>query len=69
MIYPNPAKDLVKISAISGQSSLVRIYNVMGMTVEEIEMNSDNIEVNISDYERGIYFFNIDGNVVKVVKN
>ena len=69
MIYPNPAKDLVKISAISGQSSLVRIYNVMGMTVEEIEMNSDNIEINISDYERGIYFFNIDGNVVKVVKN
>ena len=41
----------------------------MGMTVEEIEMNSDNIEINISDYERGIYFFNIDGNVVKVIKN
>ena len=41
----------------------------MGMKVDEIEMNSDNIEVNISDYERGIYFFNVEGEVVKVIKN
>ncbi len=68
-IYPNPAKDVVKISSISGHSSIVIIYNVMGMKVDEIEMNSDNIEVNISDYERGIYFFNVEGEVVKVIKN
>ncbi len=68
-VYPNPAKDIVKISSVGSQSSVVRIYNVMGMMVDEIEMNSDNIEINISDYERGIYFFNIDGNVVKVIKN
>ena len=37
--------------------------------VEEFEINSDNIEVNISGYERGIYFFNIDGEVVKVIKD
>ena len=41
----------------------------MGMKVDEIEMNSDNIEINISDYERGIYFFNVEGEVVKVIKN
>ena len=68
-VYPNPAKDIVKISSVGSQSSVIRIYNVMGMMVDEIEMNSDNIEINISDYERGIYFFNIDGNVVKVIKN
>ena len=60
---------MVKISSISGHSSIVIIYNVMGMKVDEIEMNSDNIEVNISDYERGIYFFNVEGEVVKVIKN
>lgn len=68
-IYPNPAKDVVKISAINGQSSVVRIYNVMGMMVDEIEVNTDNMEINISDYTPGIYFFNVEGEVVKVVKD
>ncbi|MBQ8760200.1 MAG: T9SS type A sorting domain-containing protein [Bacteroidales bacterium] len=68
-IYPNPAKDVVKISAIEGQASVVRIYNVMGMMVDEVEVNSDNMEINISDYTPGIYFFNVEGEVVKVIKN
>ena len=68
-IYPNPAKDIVKISAINGQSSVVRIYNVMGMMVDKIEINSNNIEINISDYTSGVYFFNVEGKTVKVIKN
>ena len=68
-IYPNPAKDIVKISSLSGQASVVRIYNVMGMMVDEIEVNSNNIEINVSDYTPGIYFFNVEGKTVKVIKN
>ena len=68
-IYPNPAKDVVKISSISGQSSVVRIYNVMGMMLDEVEVNSDNLEINISDYTPGVYFFNVEGKTVKVIKN
>lgn len=74
-VYPNPAKDYIKL-AISGQLSVVRIYNVLGMLVEEITVgthldtsatNSDEIEINISDYNPGIYFFNINGSVTKVL--
>ncbi len=68
-IYPNPAKDIVKISSVGSQSSVVRIYNVMGMMVDEIEVNSNNMEINISDYTPGIYFFNVEGEVVKVIKD
>ena len=68
-IYPNPAKDIVKISSISGQASVVRIYNVMGMMLDDIEVNSDNLEINISDYTPGVYFFNVEGKTVKVIKN
>lgn len=73
MIYPNPAKDFVKVSAISGQLSVVRIYNYLGILIDEIEINSDEVEINISDYNSGVYFFNVEtenGNVTKkVVKN
>lgn len=68
-IYPNPTKDIVKISTVGSLSSVVRIYNVMGMTVEEIKVNSNNMEINIADYTPGIYFFNIEGKTVKVIKD
>ena len=68
-IYPNPANDFVKLSSVDGLISVVRIYNVMGMMVDEIEVNANEVEVNISDYNSGVYFFNIDGKVVKVIKD
>ena len=68
-IYPNPAKDVVKVSAVSGQPSVIRIFNCLGMLVEEIEITSEEIEINISNYNPGIYFFNINGETVKVIRN
>lgn len=70
MIYPNPAKDFVKISTLSSQLSAVRIYNCLGMMVEEIEVNANEIEINTSDYSSGIYFIHIqteNGNITKKI--
>ena len=68
-IYPNPANDFVKISSNGCQLSVVKIYNMLGMMIDEIEVDAKEIEINISEYNAGIYFFNIDGEVVKVIKN
>jgi hypothetical protein len=59
-IYPNPARDIVKLSAVSGQLSVVKIYNCLGMIVEEIEVNANEIEINVSGYKSGVYFINIE---------
>ena len=67
-IYPNPAKDFVKLSAVSGQLSAVKVYNCLGMLVEEIEVNADEVEINISEYNTGIYFFNIQTESENIVK-
>ncbi len=70
MIYPNPAKDVVRLSTDNSQQTTVRVYNVLGMMIEEIEINSNEIEINVSDYNSGIYFFNIqteNGNVTKKI--
>ena len=72
-ISPNPARDYIKLSANSYQLSAVRVYNYLGILVEEIEVNSSDIEINVSDYSNGVYFIEIqteNGNVVKkIVKN
>ena len=58
-VYPNPARDHIKLSAVSCQLSAVRVYNCLGMLVEEIEMNSNEVEINVSDYNAGIYFVEV----------
>ncbi len=68
-VYPNPADDVVRLSTVNSQQTTVRIYNILGMLVEEIEIISNETEINVSDYNPGIYFFNIDGKTKKVVIN
>mgnify|MGYP003398305924 FL=1 len=68
-VYPNPANDVVKVSTDNRQQTTVRIYNFLGMLVEEIEIISNETEINVSDYNPGIYFFSIDGKTKKVVIN
>lgn len=69
LVYPNPADDMVVLSSVEHQLSVVEIYNVLGMKVDEIEVNAMKIKIDISSYNPGIYLFNIDGKVVKVIKN
>ena len=38
----------------------VFFYNYLGILIEEIEVNSYEIEINTSDYRSGIYFVYVD---------
>ena len=69
-IYPNPAKDFVKVTNGKSQMAKVKVYNCLGMMIEEIEVNTNEIEINTSDYKSGVYFINIEtenGNFTKKV--
>ena len=66
-VYPNPARDFVKLSAIRYQLSVVRIYNYLGILIEEIDVDSNEVEINTSGYNSGVYFINIETNKGKVV--
>ncbi len=64
-VYPNPANDQVRIESANGIES-VMVYNMMGALVETIPANSLMLNVNLSQYRNGTYFFNIrqsDGTV------
>ena len=61
-IYPNPAKDFIKLSAVSYHLSTVRVYSYLGMLVEEIETCSNEMEIDVSNYNPGLYFLNIEYN-------
>lgn len=57
-VYPNPANNQVRIESAKNIQS-VMVYNVMGVLVETIPANSMIVNVNLSQYSNGVYFFNI----------
>ncbi|MBQ3595990.1 MAG: T9SS type A sorting domain-containing protein [Bacteroidales bacterium] len=69
-VYPNPAKDFVKVSTDNGQQTTVKIYNTVGMLVgTRLATSATNeIEINVSDYKSGIYFINISNEEYNVTK-
>ena len=69
-VYPNPAKDFVKVSTDNGQQTTVKIYNTIGMLVGmRLATSATNeIEINVSEYNPGIYFINISNEEYNVTK-
>ena len=57
IVYPNPAKDILNITAEN--MNRITISNVLGQVVYDRNVNSDNEIINMSQYEAGIYMVRI----------
>ena len=66
-VYPNPVKDVLTITAENVKQ--VVMYNSLGQIVKSVESDDDNININVSDLENGMYFVNIIDNNGNVMTN
>lgn len=57
MVYPNPANDFLKVNGENLNNVLV--FNILGQKIEEFEVNGNELDINIADYENGVYFVKI----------
>jgi len=57
-VFPNPASDKITITGVSSESYLL-IFDVNGKLVENSRLKKNNTSVNTSDYQNGIYFYQI----------
>ena len=57
-ISPNPSKGEFQISSVS-KVEKIEIYNQIGRFEKNIEVNSKSFNVNISDFDSGIYFLKL----------
>lgn len=59
-IFPNPVKDVL---TVKGENmSKVVIYNSLGQMVETINADANEVKVNVSAYNNGMYFINVIDN-------
>jgi len=58
-LYPNPAKDLLKIILPAVGKAQVEIYNSMGALIHAFENREPEFEINLSGYSAGVYFIRL----------
>ncbi len=58
VIYPNPAREIINLNSTSSIQE-IRVINLSGNLVKLIKPGSDKAVVNVSDFQPGLYIFNV----------
>lgn len=66
-VYPNPVKDVLTITAENIKQ--VVMYNSLGQVVKTVAAEEDDVQINVSDLQNGMYFVNIIDNAGNVTTN
>lgn len=69
--YPNPAKGktVINIEFTSAKATL-KIYDVLGILVEEVVITKDKkvINLDVSEYKEGIYLYTLEADGQKITR-
>ncbi len=65
--YPNPTKDIVNFE-ISGNVKY-KLFSPIGQFLSEGEMIGDQKQIDLSNFSTGIYYLNIEGQIIKLIKH
>jgi hypothetical protein len=59
--YPNPASVTInfEFNYVLDKSSVLSVYNFIGKKVDEIKVNSNKIGLNLENYYRGLYVYQL----------
>lgn len=57
-ISPNPSGGLIEVE-LPQNASCVRVFDLVGKEIKIQKVNAEKVEVNLADYENGIYFVEV----------
>ncbi|MCC6288682.1 MAG: T9SS type A sorting domain-containing protein [Chitinophagaceae bacterium] len=67
--YPNPATTNITFELPKGSSYTLQIFNFMGKKVYEIKSTTTSNFVNLNDFNRGVYIFQLRDASGKIVES
>lgn len=68
-VYPNPSNNYVKFNGINTNEKVqLMVFDVYGKLIHK-DVITDNYILNISKFDNGVYFLNIEGKTHKLIKN
>lgn len=66
-VYPNPAKDFIKIENNLTENKSYKIFNSMGRLVKSGKLEKDNL-INVENLSKGVYFISMGEKSFKFIK-
>jgi hypothetical protein len=66
-IYPVPVADQLTVSGIA-KVNRIEILDVTGKVLRNVEVNSDEVTLNVSDLRKGMYFLKTESQTFKFIK-
>lgn len=67
-IFPNPTTDYLNVNFDDIYPEKITLYNSMGETLFVKYQLSENIQINVADYQAGIYFLKIEAKENSITK-
>lgn len=68
-VYPNPASNNVTIEFKSAEPQTLYIFNIVGNIIYQKTINDKNLEVDVSNWSKGIYIIKTENSVKKLIVN
>ena len=72
-LSPNPVSDILKLKIAKGNISNIKIWSVNGQLYDSYTLNNQQFEIDLSNYETGLYILQIQTNnelvYKKIIKN
>jgi len=71
LVYPNPTNGIITIALDPSETESLEfiIYNSLGQSVGYFELDSNNLEINLSYLSNGIYYYHIENKGVLISQN
>ena len=67
-IYPNPVDDVLYIKSDKNIEE-INIYNIVGIKVAAVSGQQSAVSVDMSGFNSGVYFVEVDGKTFRVIRN
>ena len=68
VVYPNPTENLIYVLNLP-ENAKITLFNALGQQMYTDTVSSSRIELNLADFQRGIYFLAVEsGGAVKTLK-
>lgn len=67
-VYPNPSSSVVNFDIDYNKAAKVAIMDITGRMVEEVNFEFNKAQVNVSNYNKGIYLYqvtDVEGHIIK----
>ena len=68
IVFPNPTSTMVTIKHSYTLPVCLKIYDVLGKLVEEIQMDENEISIDLTKFSDKFYYLKVGDNVVKITK-